>query len=234
MDPLVIGGAALALVWLLSPKKAKRQKGCVDVDPTVPTFDGPTPPLPSIPSLPDDIDDDRLAEIDELLRSFVSDTPRPGHLYLVREGDNLSDVTREALDTVGPHTDQARLAYIYCLSSSTRWNMRFYGTPSNTLSFPKEYLVPVIRTGVRVAFLPRNEDAMASLLEGHLPRMTVDAQTGAPRGGPEARSYGLLWLPPVDPESLAVGDPTCAPSSWDDGSSTINPPPQLFDLLEER
>jgi hypothetical protein len=109
--------------------------------------------------------------------------------------------------------------------------MPIYATPSTTKTFPKEYLVPGKSIGVRVAFLPRNADAHGLLLQGIKPSMTVDPTTGA-SATTDATSYGLLWLPPVDAESLASGEPTCAPFSWGDGSSTIDPPPQLLELLE--
>jgi hypothetical protein len=62
--------------------------------------------------------------------------------------------------------------------------------------------------------------------------MTVDARTGAPASGDaDFGAYGLLWLPPVSADALVVGEVTCAPFTWTDGSSTIDPPPELLALL---
>jgi hypothetical protein len=189
----------------------------------------PTPAVVVEPA----VDEERLADIEELLAKFISDTPRPGYFFQVGEDNDLLDLVREALDTVAPHTEAARFLYMYCLQSGPRWNMRLYGTPSTTLAFPKEYLVPGKNIGVRVAFLRRNEDAHALMLQGRMPVMVVDPVKGSVIIADDyPNSYGLLWFPPVDAESLESGEPTCAPFSWDDGSSTIDPPPPLLELLE--
>ncbi len=67
--------------------------------------------------------------------------------------------------------------------------------------------------------------------EGLLPPRTVHVRTAKALHG-EHVAFGLLWLPPVDPEQLAEGNVTCAPFSWEDGSSTIDPDPELLTLLE--
>ena len=172
-----------------------------------------------------------MGEIEDLLREFISDEPRPGFFYQILKTDTFSKITKKALNSISAHTDQARLSYMYCLQSGPKWNMRLYGTPSTTKKFPKIYMVPGKNTGVRVAFMPRNADAHALMLQGFKPQMTVNKVTGAPLGG--NHSFGLLWLPPVDGDSLASGDPSCAPFTWDDDSSTIDPPPQLLVLLKK-
>ena len=227
-------------MWLLSRRRSKatpkpgvrragRPKGLkirAGGKPTIPTPGLPTPtPGPE----PDPVD--ILAEIQDLLNEFISDEPRPGFFYQIRKNDSLSKITRKALNTISSHSNQARLSYIHCLESGPQWNMRLYGTPTHSKTFPKYFLVPGKNTGVRVAFLPRNADAHALMLQGAEPDMTVDKTTAESLGGGN-NSYGLLWLPPVDGDSLAAGDPTCAPFSWDDLSSTIDPPPQLLDLLQ--
>ena len=227
------GAGVLGLVWLASRRRRRRAVVVVET---------PTPVVVEPPVAVEPPPSERLLEIESLLGEFVSDTPRPGFFYQIKRDDTIASITRTALNTVGPHAEPARLSYMHCLQSGPNWNMRIYGTPSVTKTFPKEYLVPGINTGVRIAFLPRNVDAHALMLQGIQPKIAVDPKSGAPgtmnRNVSEPifptmrRHYGLLWLPPVDEDSLASGDPTCAPFSWDDDSSTIDPPPQLLELLE--
>lgn len=158
--------------------------------------------------------------IEKLLEEFVADTPTPGHFYQVQPGDTPLSVALAALGdraTVADATD-----YLHCIASGT-YNMSVYGSPSTSKQFPAKFLVPGKRIGVRVAFLPRNEDALDLMLRGRHPRMTIDQRTGAPLGG--ASSYGMPWLPPVDERF------SCAPFEWDDGSSAIDPPPDLLERL---
>lgn len=179
---------------------------------------------------PDD-GDERRHRIERLLAAFVADDPTPNHFYQVQEGDTLPDVAAAALRTIvaRPTREQIR-QYIFCISSGPRWNVRTYATPSTSKSFGSDLLVPGKGFGLRVAFLPRNDDALDAMLEdGRLPQMTTDPRTGAPSG--DFGQFGLLWLPPVDPEALGAGEVTCAPYSWSDGSSTIDPPPELLALL---
>lgn len=222
MSMWAAGAGALALVWLAASRRHRRKP--------VPVVVTDPPLVVEDPETPDVDDSERLQDIAALLEEFVSPTPRPGFFYAIRKNDNLWDIARAALKTVGEHSDSALLSYMFCLQSGPRWNLPLYGTPSVTKSFPKKYLVPHMNLGVRVAFLPRNMDALELMRLGIKPVMVVDPKTGAPIG--KYSSYGLLWLPPVDEESLASGDPTCADFSWSDGSSTIDPPPQLLMLLE--
>lgn len=177
----------------------------------------------------------RLQQIEALLDQFVATQPTPGYFYPVQDGDTLPAVAQAALATIGPHTAAARMSYIHCLQSGT-FNLGRYGTPSTSKDFPAELLIPGKGLGVRVAFRGRNADALELMADAVMPKMTVDPISGAPRppgpSGVAHTSLGVLWLPPVSAQSLALGEPTCAPYSWADGSSTIDPPPELMALLE--
>ena len=230
MSVWAAGAGVLGLVWLASRRRRRRAIAVVET---------PTPVVVEPPVAVEPPASERLLEIESLLGEFISDTPRPGFFYQIKRDDTLADITRTALNTVGPHTEKARLSYMHCLQSGPNWNLPTYGTPSVTKTFPKKYLVPGINMGVRVAFLPRNEDAHALMLQGIRAKIAVDPTKGAPLRNESPPifpttpvHYGLLWLPPVDEDSLASGEPTCAPFSWDDDSSTIDPPPQLLELLE--
>lgn len=167
---------------------------------------------------------------ERLLEQYVSDDPKPGSFYQIQPTDSFPEVIRRALDTVGQHTAEMRSEYMCCVSSGPAWNLRLYGTPSVTKRFPRQYLLPGLGKGLCVAFRKRNDDALAALLEGRLPVMTVDESTGAPKSAGDR--YGLLWLPPVDPEAFGRGEISCAKHSWPDGSSAIDPDPELLRMLE--
>lgn len=173
----------------------------------------------------------RLQRIAHLLERFVADDPAPGFFYQVQPGDRLPDVAAAALGRVGAFSRRQLEQYVFCISSGPQWNVAKYGTPSVTKAFGNELLVPGLGKGVRVAFLPRNEDALDSMLQGRSPAMRVDPKSGRPRGD-MFDAYGLLWLPPVDAGELSRGEISCAAFSWPDGSSSIDPPTELLVLLE--
>lgn len=175
--------------------------------------------------------EDRLERIAELLDDNLSFRPRPGYFYPIVKGDTMKSVARRALETLGPCTEATIVSYIHSIGSG-QYNIGRYGTRSTTKSFPATYLVPCIKQGIRVAFQPRNVDAVAAMREGTMPKMVVDQKTGAPLPGSCYHHYGLIWLPPVDAKPFEDGIITCAGYSWEDGSSTIDPDPELMALLE--
>lgn len=185
----------------------------------VATRRGRRKPPASLMSPPPAPEPKTLAE--ELLEQYVSDDPCPGHFYQIQPHDTPTGVAAQALGADA--AEENLIDYIHCWASGPNYNMPMFATPSTSKTFPHRLLVPGKRLGVRVAFLPRNDDALGAMLEGRLPRRTVDPDTGAPRG--VGRSYGLLWLPPVDEEY------SCASFEWPDGSSTIDPPPALLEML---
>lgn len=182
-------------------------------------------PLPAIvPAEPT-----RLDKIEALLVDLVADDAKPGGLYRVQWTDNVWDVADRALSVVGPHTKGDVLEYIHCMSAGD-FNRTQFGTESTSRRYPNKYLVPGLGIGLRVAFMPRNQDGIDQMLAGNLPRMVVDPRTGKPASA--HTSYGLIWLPPVDADALAAGEVTCGGHEWPDGSSAINPDPKLLNLLE--
>ena len=167
----------------------------------------------------------RLAE---LLDVHVADEPLAGKFYQVRAPDSPEAVVRAALAGVGTYSDRQVLEYLYCVSSSP-WNLDRYGTPSTSDRYPARYLVPGFGLGLRAAFLPRNAEALDMMRRGLVPPRTVDKRRARSQG--DHTAYGLLWMPPVCPEAMSMGEVTCAPFEWEDGSSTINPDPELLALL---
>lgn len=156
-----------------------------------------------------------------LLEELVTDDPTPGRFYQVQPDDTPMAVALEAL---GPEAQaQDGVEYLRCISSGPQWNMPLYATHSPSKQYPDAYLVPGVKLGVRAAFLPRNADALGEMIQGKMPERTVDRRTGKPYG--KGSSYGLLWLPPVDDTYSCVYE-------WEDGSSAIDPPPELFEELQ--
>jgi hypothetical protein len=164
---------------------------------------------------------DEGTELEQMLEDLVTDEPTPGHFYQVQDGDTPLEVALRALGTKA--TVEDAINYLRCISSGPRYNLPTYATPSTSKSYPQPYMVPGKPLGVRVAFLPRNEDALDLMLRGVRPKMVVNPKTGAPIG--THRHFGLLWLPPVDEVF------SCSGYEWEDGSSAIDPPTDLLEHL---
>lgn len=237
----IAGGVGLALV-LFGSRKRRRRVPPVVVDPARPHVPAESSPAtdvePSVTNPPaylrnraEPRSQTRLERIAKLLADNVKAEPTFGFLYAVRRGDTLPGIVKAAFDRIGGASAQQRLHYIHCLSSGS-YNAGRYGTPSTSKRFGAEMLAPGSGLGLRVAFLPRNEDALSAMLRGRMPTMTVDARTGEPLG--EDGSYALLWMLPVNEAAVRAGDlPSCAAFNWRDGSSTIDPDPELLRLLRE-
>lgn len=166
----------------------------------------------------------------EILSELLSDFPLPGKLYQIKSGDNLSTIVRKALNNLVPGAGEAgsaRMAYLLNCINVSEWNRSRYGSTRSNNNFPKTYFTNGL--GLAAAFLPRNADATAAILAGKLPARTIKPN-GDPAGG--GSKFGMLWLPPVVAEDLTkFAQPTCAGTSWPDGSSTIEPPPEFLALL---
>ena len=179
---------------------------------------------------------DTLVEILEELVAPAG-SPTPGKFYQIRQGDNLATIARQALNATVPGMGddgadgkggQRRLDYIYCITSSPNWNMPLYASPSFSNTFPSFYGVNGM--GLRRAFFPWHENAVKSALQGNMPRRAI-TQDGSRITG-RGSDYGLLWLPPVNPAALSqFSQVTCAHVDWSDGSSSIDPPPELLARL---
>lgn len=160
-------------------------------------------------------------DVAKMLEELVADKPTPGFFYQIQPEDTPLSVALEALGSEA--TVEDAVDYLRCMSSGPRYNLPMYATPSTSKAYPAAYMVPGKSLGIRVAFLPRNQDALDLMLRSKRPRMSVDPATGAPRSND--RAFGLVWMPPVDERF------SCSAFSWEDGSSTIDPPPDLLEML---
>ncbi len=173
------------------------------------------PPAIAAPGEPEQLD-----ELVELLRELVSDTPRGGAFYQVQFRDRPGDFIRAALASCGiDRPTAAQLDEYMHLVAGGRFNSDLHGTYSSSIIYPDRWLVPGLRMGIRTAWLPRNEDALDLYLRGGSPQCAVDRRTGVALT--PATSLGLVWAPPVE---LVAGELTTETFSWDDGSSTLDPP----------
>lgn len=169
----------------------------------------------------------------EVIGELILDYPLPGHFYFTKKGDTLSQLVRKALNNffAGAGEDnQTRLAYIkQCMNVGEKWNKKLYGSSRTSTLFPAYYLTN--GSGLAAAFLPRNADVIAAVSQKLMPKRTI-MPNGAAIAGSGATKYGLLWFPPVSRDDLEQnGTVTCAPLVHSDGSSSVDPPPELLELL---
>jgi hypothetical protein len=74
--------------------------------------------------------------------------------------------------------------------------------------------------------MPWHQDAIQRIVNGKLPQRAISAEGDRLQGG----TYGLLWLPPIDPDAALNGAVGCA-MTYDDGTPTLEPPQDLLELL---
>lgn len=175
----------------------------------------------------------------EILEDWVSLEPTPGKFYAIGSdpeltgSDTMARIARKALDSVvagGGSNGGRRLDYIHCVTSGPRWNWRLYASSSFTEKYPEYY--GVNGRGIRMAFMPYNDDARVAIANRKYPKRGI-TQSGSRIPG-VGSSYGLLWLPPVDPAMLESQNiVTCGNFDWSDGSSSIDPPPEILNSLQE-
>ncbi len=213
---LLVLGAGFGAVAASSGRRARRRNAAQAE---------PTPPRRLARARPADVAALRRRE---LLGLHVAAEPRPCKFYQLQPGDTPYTVSRRALGSVGRHTAAHVLEYWRCVTSC-QYNLGIWGGRSTTKRYPAELLAPGIGLGIRVAFLPRNEDALRAMAMGSHPQVCVD-KDGAELGLGE--SLGAPWLPHVDREALADGEVTCRTYSWGDGTSSLEPDPELIALLE--
>jgi hypothetical protein len=169
----------------------------------------------------------------DVISDLILDYPLPGHFYQIKPGDNLSTLVRSALNAEvagAGQNNQSRLNYMkLCMNVGTKWNKLLYGSSRTSNVFPAMYLTN--GSGLAAAFLPRHANVLQAVANKQMPKRTI-LPNGNKIAGAEGSSHALLWFPPISKDDLAQnGIVTCAPFNWDDGTSTIDPPPQLLNLL---
>ncbi len=171
----------------------------------------------------------------DVISDLIKTYPLPGYFYQIKNGDTLESIVRSALNSAAAGVGQSskkRLAYIkQCINKSAKWNLKLYGSSASSKAFPSYYLTD--GQGMLAAFLPRHQRAMPAILAGHYPKRAI-TPSGGKIAGLSENAWALLWLPPLDEDSLQkFGEPICAAGTWSDGSPMTDPPPQLLSLLKE-
>ncbi len=180
-------------------------------------------------------DDETNAQ--DVLDALLADTPTPGKFYKIVQGDNLTKIVRAALDKAVPgrgsggDDSQTRVRYMKCVSGGG-WNRGLYGIQGDfTDGFPG-YTSPDSMS-IRSAFFPDHDNAISAILNKKMPDRGDLRRSGAGYSGGRGNSYGLLWLPAVNKETLAeFQEPQCEQQKWPDDTSAMEPPAMLFKLFE--
>ena len=169
----------------------------------------------------------------EIFKDLISETPTPGKFFMLRKGgpDALgkTGVTGKALDKTvagagsnGSH----RIALLRLMTTPDTWNWDLYSRDKFTASWPS--FTGVDGRNLGAAWLPRHKKASDAIMVGKMPARNIDIDGNKIGTGAK---HGLIWIPPLDVDMLkdrvvGVGD-----KKWSDGSSVLNPPPDLMRLL---
>lgn len=197
---------AAGLVWLFWPRVAKAK----------PTED---------PTEPDEPSDEPT--IIAVIEPLISDAPRPGAAYQVRQGEILygnGGIIARALRSVdASDTGADRVAY-YQAITRVRSNWRLYGTLRGPHTPAIERVVVRSAAGdvdtgtITAALCVRHDRWLSAAAQGDLPARLIgwtrSQATGAcasvrNRQGWQSlrhgsRTYGLLWLPPLEAVDLGL------------------------------
>lgn len=173
----------------------------------------------------------------QILTGLLSDTPTLGKFYLVKslqvDPDGIAlggkGLMARALNKAvpGSATSSNRLSLLRLMSQPGTWNPNLYSRDKFTGNWPA--YTGVDGKNIGTAWLPRNKAAITTIASGKIPQRNIDVH-GAKVG--TGTSYGLLWFPPIDVEALQnLGAVTDGGVTWSDGSSVLNPPPELLEML---
>jgi hypothetical protein len=160
-------------------------------------------PMPVVP--PDDDDDDAqwLAQVAQL----ISDTPKPGRFYQIRQGDTMSAIAGEALGASNKGSN--RVALIKCCTR-VPWNRELY--VSNRYAQSWGTMFNVDGENLSASFLPRNASAPQALASRTMPERTIDGSGNYTTG--QTGYYGLLWIPTFAASNLGVNCQPNDPPAW--------------------
>jgi hypothetical protein len=238
---LLLGLGALALMVMGRKKPTEEAEDGIDELP-------PPPPLPD-EEVPEPEVEPPLLEVQPIMPPAWAEyfspegVPTLGTFYLVQPEDvNLQRIASRAL--WGTMTGPESVAYARCINSG-RWNRYFFGVPS-TASWAVDGM------SADRALLRINDDAMAALAAGRWPELMAQVPDEPVHGETQPmiqtvpvpyrvpvgrRQRGLLWLPPAevvvpDPAFPGIVELQCPSiAARPDGSSPIDPPPAILDVL---
>lgn len=121
----------------------------------------------------------------DVLAKYVSETPVPGSLYQVRQGDNPTGVAKKA---TGLNTGNPGITRYIEDTTAVLLNLNLYGKVVPKGTYGSIEVGDGQSYTIGTAFLPQNDAILAKLAQGIEPVPMAGAYTGA---------YGVLWLPPL-------------------------------------
>lgn len=163
----------------------------------------------------------------KVFNDLISSEPVPDKFWKVKKGWTAAKMARTALNAVQPglgEDGQARLQYIKCLPRSG-WNANYYAAPESARAqwsaktqnnWPPMYSAD--GQSIWPAFMPWHQDAIHEIVNGRMPERRITDAGLRVQGG----TYGLLWLPSLDGDALAMGEVACV---------DVDPPLKLTELL---
>jgi hypothetical protein len=173
-----------------------------------------------------------------VLEALTEPEPTPEAFYQVRIGDTPSNIIRRVLEkTSVPLTEDNYLAYAQCLTAGPRWNFRLYSRPQVGTYEPPNPQLGYYMTrhnaggeirNIELAFQTANAPAGEAAEQGRSPSPNLAWPAAAPD---DMNARALLWLPPIF--GAPGGELVCSTGSWPDGTTTLDPPPQLLSLLDQ-
>lgn len=186
--------------------------------PRVRTPIGPEPEPEPIPDI----------DYTDLIREFESDGGKPnmGSLYYQRQGDQLFEIARWVINNAGiPQSAQNRIAYLRLVECSP-YNQALYTVRLSENAFGQRFRTD---PDVGVSGNPQHHDNRNRMMQGLAPRRaaakhSMTAHETVPGGG----RHAFMWLPLLKGGTEVVGPNAVA--VWQDGSSAINPPPEILAL----
>lgn len=172
----------------------------------------------------------------KIFNQLITSDPTPGKFFKIKQGwtyagTGANRVGYQALNKVSnalAKSGKARLDYLRCLTLS-HWNRSLYGAPKRSTQWNEAYGFNTVdgKYWLWPAFMPWHEDAISKIVNGELPERSITAGGDRVSGG----TYGLLWLPPIDPDVAVKNDVVSCNLDWPDGTTALEPPAELLSLL---
>lgn len=216
---LVAVGAAgvLGVTYLLTRKRGDALPPANDV-----------PSLPPKPGEPDEPAPGDLPPTPAIVEGLVGNY-EDSAFHEAKSGDSIARVVRKVLNGIssGKGNNVAMQAGLRRLMNRSTWNRTLYGEPMDD---PYDY------NGIATnrMFQAKHEDAVGVMRAGFMPARNISAS--GKREGPATR-WGDPWIPALNRNAIQLGvsDPDLMLAQpWEDGTPATEPPPQLFEALQER
>lgn len=182
-----------------------------------------------LPSPDPNGEEDELPETAEVIDAYTGRF-MDGVFFPIVKGDaGISDLVRRTLNAIDPGAGDvpAMVRAVKQLMNRGAWNRSVYVEPSADID-------AVDGGAINKAWLPKHENAVATMRLGFYPVRNIDA-VGVRVG--QAVDFGAPWVPKLNHAAVKerVTDQTILlADDWDDGTEATEPPPDVHDALEKR